>query len=322
MKHLLFILLSIFTAILSIGIAAIIAVNTAFAAIHGENNIWKAADNMSCLPWAYDKSTDICTQKVDPQLNNLIKRTGMTYAGGSQGTAFLVGSDCEWIISTKHTLNHINGKQRAPENTQFFRNPLVIKHASNEQNSEAILLLNNDVKPITDLTDRKLTKLITPARDKQLIACPEAPLQQATELKNNLENIESCILISFNQDLGNRNAAKRSTMTLRTTKGLDTFSAKTRGITSCRITGFAFDGMIETNCDSVYASSGSPFFCKAKGGNTTWQLTGTLFADTCQGHNNYDNCLNPAKEGIKGHKTLLIPITKPFANAVKNVHKK
>ena len=280
------------------------------AAIHGENDIWPAPDGLSCLPWSYDNTKGKCIQYVDVQLSNLIKRTGMTYAGGSQGTAFLVGAKCDWIISTKHTINHLNGKQRAPNQTYFFRNVFENNLLTQPDNQNGILLLNKDNKPITDLTDRKLTKLSKPAFDQTLSNCSNVPLLTANELKQNLEKIHSCIIISFNQDLGNRNAAKRGTMTLRTTEGLKEFSSRTRGITSCNITGFASDGMIETDCDSVYAASGSPFFCQAK--DQDWKLTGTLFADTCSGPNKDDNCLNPAKAAKQTSQTLMLPFIAPL----------
>ena len=285
--------------------------NISLAAIHGENDIWPAPDDLRCLPWAYDVKTEKCSHSVDSQLSNLIKRTGMTYAGGSQGTAFLIGSQCDWIISTKHTINHLNGKQRAPNQTHFFRNAFENNVLIQSKNQNGILILNKDTTQITDLTDRKLTKLTKPAFDQRLTRCPEVPLQTAKELKRNLDQIHSCIIISFNQDLGNHNAAKRGTMTLRTKEGLKKFNARTRGITTCNIVGFASDGMIETNCDSVYAASGSPFFCQAK--DQEWKLTGTLFADTCYGHNKDENCLDPTKSAKKTSKTLMLPFNKPLS---------
>ncbi len=289
------------------------------AAIHGENNIWAAPDKLNCLPWHMDNNTGHCTQTIDVQLKNLIQRTGMTQAGGSQGTAFLVGKDCQWIISTAHTINHLNGKQRAPNKTVFHRNVYENNQKIDANNRPAIHLINDDRAPITDLNDRQLTKLAHSAKDDILSDCSTTPTLTEKQLHNNLHHIDRCLIMSFNQDLGNRNASQRNSMTFRTHQGLKQVKAQTRGITSCRIQGFAYDGMIETDCDSVYASSGSPFFCQMAGGE--WKLTGTLVADTCHGYDNYDHCLNPAKNGQGDHETLMLPINQAFHSQLTSLKK-
>ena len=84
------------------------------AAMNGENDIWEAPDDLACLPWTYNPDTRVCGQKVDAQLSNIIKSVGVHSAAGVQGTALIIGDNCDIIIGAKHTLNEIEtGKARS-----------------------------------------------------------------------------------------------------------------------------------------------------------------------------------------------------------------
>jgi hypothetical protein len=280
--------------------------HAALSAMHGKNDIWEAPDDLICLPWSYDSATGESGQKVDAQLSNLIKRSGMTYAGNIQGSAFIVGEQCDKIISTKHTLNHMDGSKRGTIKPLFYRNVYEANKKINEKNRQAISIQNISVKALTDLNDRKISQLDQSAIDGKLGSCPKVPILSSKELKNNLDDIQICVVLSFNQDIANPDTSMRSTMTMMSHQGLKRVNSRTRGITSCQIEGFAYDGMIETNCDTIYSASGSPFFCKVESGG--WKLAGIHVSDTCFGSANYNNCLNPNAYGKAKHESLMLPL--------------
>ena len=275
------------------------------AAMHGKNDIWAAPDDLNCLPWAYNHQTKQCFQEVDAQLRNLIRRSGMTYVGNIQGSAFLIGKQCDQIISTKHTLNHLDGSVRGVIPASFFRNVYEANQKITAKNRRSIQIVNSKTEPLTDLNDRKISSLNMSAIDHKLHSCPIVPMLTANELKANLKKIDACLITSFNQDIANPDYKKRSTMTFQSHQGLIEVNARTRGITSCKIEGFAHDGLIETDCDAVYSASGSPFFCKVK--DDEWYLVGTLVSDTCYGASNYHHCLDPNTFGQPKHETLMLP---------------
>ncbi len=272
------------------------------ASIHGDYDVWEAADDLTTFPWN--------GEKISADMRNYIKRTAV-FLSGKPGSTFLIGKNCDHVLGAGHSF--YNGPGFSLEkDISVFRAPITRGKWADDNTGARNISPHRSMKNTskdwkTNLKDDyAVVKLNQSANDNAFKeSCPIPPTLDLTK-PGAPKKLDNCVMIGYQNDIYNPDESKQDSSYINTTGGIKEVDWMTRTISPCSVKAVERRGGVIHDCDTLKGSSGSPLFCKhGEGKDRKWKLVAVQSEDACSrigdGEESYfsnDTCYVPKKNGV------------------------